>query len=96
MARLLSVKEAAEVLRLGHTKFYALLKRGELRPVRMTRSGRRMMGIRRSDLEAYTASKQGKIRSVTRSATRLKISNYLHIDCNQLQSMRNEELLLPV
>ena len=46
---LLTPEEAAEVLRVGRTTIYALMKAGELHPVHIGRSCR----ISRSELERY-------------------------------------------
>jgi excisionase family DNA binding protein len=46
---LLTPEEAAKVLRLGRTTVYALMKAGELRPVRIGRSCR----LARAELERY-------------------------------------------
>ena len=46
---LLTPEEAAEVLRLGRTTVYALMKRGDLRPVHIGRSCR----ISQAELERY-------------------------------------------
>ena len=46
---LLTPEKAAEVLRLGRTTVYALMKSGELRPVHIGRSCR----LSRAELERY-------------------------------------------
>jgi excisionase family DNA binding protein len=46
---LLTPEEAAKVLRIGRTTVYALMKRGELRPVRIGRSCR----ISQAEVERY-------------------------------------------
>lgn len=46
---LLTPEEAAKVLRVGRTTVYALVKSGELRPVRIGRSCR----ISRAELDRY-------------------------------------------
>ena len=48
-ALLLTPEEAAEVLRVGRTTIYALMKAGDLRPVHIGRSCR----ISRAELERY-------------------------------------------
>ena len=48
-ALLLTPEEAAEVLRVGRTTIYALMKVGELRPVHIGRSCR----LSRAELERY-------------------------------------------
>ena len=49
---LLTPEEAATVLRIGRTTIYALMKAGELRPVRSGRSCR----LARAELERYVRS----------------------------------------
>ncbi len=49
---LLTPEEAATVLRIGRTTIYALMKVGELRPVRIGRSCR----LPRTELERYVRS----------------------------------------
>ena len=46
---LLSPEEAAEILRVGRTTVYALMKSGDLRPVHIGRSCR----LSRAELERY-------------------------------------------
>ncbi|WP_456598922.1 helix-turn-helix domain-containing protein [Blastococcus sp. SYSU DS0616] len=48
---LLTTEEAADVLRVGRTTVYALIKEGELRPVHIGRSCR----ISRAELERYVS-----------------------------------------
>lgn len=50
-ALLLTPEEAAQVLRLGRTTIYALIKEGELRPIHIGRSCR----ISRAELERYVS-----------------------------------------
>jgi excisionase family DNA binding protein len=51
---LLTPEEAAQVLRVGRTTVYALMKAGELRPVHIGRSCR----LSRAELERYVARLQ--------------------------------------
>lgn len=53
--RLLTVEDVAKVLRLGRSKVYELLSRGELRSVTIGSSRR----VRPEDLEEYLASLVG-------------------------------------
>ena len=48
---LLTTEEAADVLRIGRTTVYALIKEGQLRPVHIGRSCR----ISRAELERYVS-----------------------------------------
>jgi excisionase family DNA binding protein len=53
--RLLTAKEAADVLRLGKSKIYLMVRRGELTAIYLNRAGRRAMRFRRSDLDLVAA-----------------------------------------
>ena len=61
---LLTPEEAAQVLRIGRTTIYALMKAGELRPVHIGRSCR----LARAELERYV----DRLRSPARPAPDLR------------------------
>ncbi len=50
MVRLLKVPEACERLRIGMTKFYALVKRGEIRVIK---SGKRCTRVPEREIERW-------------------------------------------
>jgi excisionase family DNA binding protein len=63
---LLTPEEAAQVLRLGRTTIYALMKAGDLRPVHIGRSCR----ISRAELERYVRRLEAPQPIPSRSRTR--------------------------
>ena len=54
---LLTAEEAAEVLNIGRTTVYALIKNGELRPVHIGRSCR----ISQAEVEGYVRRLEGPL-----------------------------------